>query len=102
MLTLKKLDKVLVHKLLGPVWFLYLKTIFCPKKQGIQGDDFVSQFFFFVMEKIKNTENTKFREQEQFSKNTKMMLSFFSKTVLKKNFKKQETNRPLASYVDIL
>ena len=98
-----------MYKLLGPVWFIYLTTVFCPQKQEIQGDTFVFQFFFFfffffffVMKKTKNTENIKFRKEEQFSKNTKMVFIVFPKSVLKKSFKKQETNRPLASHFDIL
>ena len=46
---------------------------------------------FFVM---KNTENTKFREQKQFSEKPFLVFSVFSKTVLN-NFQKHEPNRPL-------
>ena len=30
-------------------------------------------YIFFVLKNMKNTENTKFRNQKQFSKNTKMV-----------------------------
>ena len=53
---------------------------------------FDSQFFFVL-------KNTKIREHEQFSKNTKMMFSVVSKTVLKNSFQKQEPNRSLVFYV---
>ena len=51
---------------------------------------FGSQFCFVM----KNTNNTRFGEQKQFSENTKMVFSVFSKTVLKNSFQKQEPNRP--------
>ena len=42
---------------------------------------------------MKNTENTKFREREQFSMNTKIVFSLLSKTVIKNSFKKREPNK---------
>ena len=48
----------------------------------------IPRFFIF-----KNTENTKFREQQHFSKNnTKIVFFEFLKTVLKNNFHKQDPN----------
>ena len=44
-------------------------------------------FFCFV---LKNIEKTKFKEQEHFSENTKIMFYVFSTTVFKKSFQKQE------------
>ena len=40
-------------------------------------------YFLFI---LKNTKNTKYKEQKQFSKNTKMVLFIFSKSVLNKHF----------------
>ena len=58
----------------------------------------MSFLVFFVLKNTENTENTKLREnQEQFSKNPKMMFSMFLKTFLKNICQKQELNRPLAS-----
>ena len=50
---------------------------------------------FFCSENTKNTENTKFRELEKFSKNTniKIVFSMFSKTVLKNSFQKIGTKQ---------
>ena len=42
--------------------------------------------FFFVMKNTENTENTKFRKQEQFSKNIKMMFFMLSKIVFNNSF----------------
>ena len=48
-------------------------------------------FFFFPVLNTKNTENIKFKKQEQFLENTKMIFFIFSKIVLLNNsFKKYE------------
>ena len=52
----------------------------------------VSRFFFFV---IKDTKKIiKFKEREEFSKNTKKLFSVFSKTVFNNSFQKQKPNMP--------
>ena len=48
--------------------------------------------FFFFLKNTKNKENIKFRKQEYFSENIKMMFSVLLKTVIEKSFKKQESN----------
>ena len=50
---------------------------------------------FFVLKNIENIENNKFREQEQFSENTKMTFSVFSKNVVKNSLKKIRTKHDL-------
>ena len=44
----------------------------------------------FVLKNTENTRNKKFKKQEEFSKNTKIVFSVFSKTVLNNSFQKHE------------
>ena len=67
---------------LKPIWLQFLKTVFCYKN--------------------KENRNTKFKEQQVISKNTKMTFSVFEKTVLNNSFKKQEPNWPLGYKVGVL
>ena len=60
----------------------------------------MSRSNFFIVPK--NTENTKFKEQEQFLENTKMMFSMFSKIVLKNSFQRQEPNTRQNSLVVLI
>lgn len=46
---------------------------------------------------MENIENAKFREEEQFLENTKMVFSVFFKTFFKNSFQKQEPNMSLDS-----
>ena len=57
---------------------------------------------FFVLKNMENTENTKSREQEKCSENTKMVFSVFSKIVYKNNFQKQEPKRPISSWLRVV
>ena len=52
-------------------------------------------FFFFCFENHREHKNISIREQEQFSEEKKEMFFAFSRTVLKNNFYKHESNKPL-------
>ena len=54
--------------------------------------------FFFLGKNIENTENIKFREQYQFSDNTKMIFFVFSKIVLKTVLKNMNQIAPYILY----
>ena len=43
-------------------WFMFLKTVFCSQKQEEQEKNVWFPVFFFFLN-IKNTKNTKFKEQ---------------------------------------
>lgn len=45
---------------------------------------------FFILKDTENRKNVIFRKEEEFSNNIKLVIPVFSKTVLKKNFRKQE------------
>ena len=86
---------------LGHAWVLFFKIVFCFQKH----EEHIG-FPLFFLENIESTENTntiKFRKQEEFSKNNKIMLSMFVKIVLKNNFQKQVRtifeNSPLESNI---
>ena len=82
--------------LIRVVCLRFLKTIFCfEKKENKESiwnmfDSFF--FFFFVPKNTENTKNTKLKGKKQFSKNTKIVLFLFSKTIIMNNFKKQNPN----------
>ena len=66
----------LFSKIIEHVWLQILKTVFYYEKQGEQrkhGEHMFGSYIFFVLKNMENTENTKFRNQKQFSKNTKMV-----------------------------
>ena len=47
------------------------------------------------MKNVENTKNTKFKEQDQFSENIKMVFFVLSKIILKNSFQKKQPNMPL-------
>ena len=69
-------------KYFGPVCLLFLKTVFYSQKQRNKENMFGFQCIFV----LKNSKKTKFKEQEELSENTKMMLFVFSNTVFKNSF----------------
>ena len=84
-----------LSKILG----LFLFTIFynCFFLKNKNNKEKTRHFYFIFV--LKNTTNTKFKKQELFSKNTKIVFFVFKKTVFKNSFQNKKLNMSLFVFI---
>ena len=79
--------------LLGYVWFLFLKTVFCSKKQGEQGKHGCLVPSFLLFRKTQKTLNQE--NKNSFQRTSKVFFLFFQKLFSRTVFKNRNQIGPL-------